>query len=41
MYHQCLDYVRDDHGTLHAIPKKYIDKMEMTYKQIFNESPKK
>jgi len=41
MYHLGLDYVTDDHGTLCAMPKKYIDKMDMTYKQIFNESPKK
>jgi len=34
------DYFYDDEGLLCFAPKKYIEKMELTYRQMFGEKPK-
>ena len=34
------DYFYDDDGLLCFAPKKYIEKMELTYRQMFGEKPK-
>ena len=39
-YHLGCDYERDDDGTLRTGPRKYIQKMQDTYKNTFKEEAK-
>ena len=38
-FHLGCDFVRDKDGTLFAEPKKYLEKMMMTYERMFSELP--
>ena len=40
-YHLGADYFDDPDGTFVSQPKKYIDKLDDTYKRLFNENPPK
>ena len=40
-YHLGADYFEDPDGTSVSKPKKYIDKLDDTYKRLFNEDPPK
>ena len=40
-YHLGADYFEDPDGTFVSQPKKYIDKLDDTYKRLFNEDPPK
>ena len=40
-YHLGADYFEDPDGTFVSQPKKYIDKLADTYRQLFNDDPPK
>ena len=40
-YHLGADCFQDPDGTFVSQPKKYIDKLDDTYKRLFNEDPPK